>query len=134
MSEIARRAFEYEITNYRHTKENTVDTAIERLRASKAKVSSDLSSQGYADGYEWAKDHAEFHHLVAVDDLDDHSDAEGVDAFDMLKSTIDPEDEMSVPEFNEMMFGTSRAPNQQVYAVKFIEGMQALYNEIKDKI
>jgi hypothetical protein len=131
-SEVARPAFQNALANYRHRKEINMTTAIERLRASKAKVLADQSEEGKAEGSKWARDAAEFDELQRVAEID--TDGFTEDWCSVLLDTIDPRGEQDRYELLDGIFLEGRRGISDERARGFIEGAQEVWEEVKDEI
>ncbi len=124
-SNIARPVFLSAVAEFEHRKGQSMETSIERLRASKAKFIDAVSSEGKEAGRIWARDHAEFDELERVAALDCTS--EWVGAFAQLRDAIDPNQDLADDEL-----GAENHSDE--YAAAFIGGAQEFYEEVRTQL
>lgn len=130
-SEVARPAFQSAIANFQHRRTRNMDTAIERLRASKQDATKNDIEAGREAGRDWAGDFAEYAELARLSKTD--LDGNYAGAWDVLKHAISPDDGMSHEEILEYCFGEEE-PDSDEYVGGFVEGAQELFDEIKDQL
>jgi hypothetical protein len=130
-SDIARPAFMSALAIQKQRSDQTMESAIERLRASKAESNKRDELTGKADGRDWAEKHAEYDELRRIAEIEFNH---GMNYFDTLYAAIDPEKELSKREFKEQIFGDEYADITEEYAEAFIEGAQGFFNEVADKL
>jgi hypothetical protein len=107
-----------------------METAIERLRASKACYMRRLRAGGWGAGYDWARDRAEWEVLADLssnrDDLDEET------AFDLLKESTHYDDLDWDDALNLLGLKSDQPlPPSAVYCESFLAGALALFDEIK---
>ena len=130
-SDIARPAFETAIAAFNHRKGQNMQTAIERLRASKAAHYERLEGDAKAAGRDWASNRASYADLVTLSTLDVGLSLDSV--WPALKSAIDPGDDLSNDEAAQTLFGDDE-PRSDQWLEAFVEGAQEFYGEIEDQI
>jgi hypothetical protein len=131
-SEVARPAFESAIANLKHQRSRTMDTAIERLRASKQKAVEHDFERGRIDGRDWAQDTAEYADLANLAKVDLNRNYQY--AWKMLKKAVSPEDEMSDGEIKEYCFGGDETALTDEYVGGFVDGAQEFFEQIKGRL
>lgn len=134
-SEIARPAFQEALARFEHRKEQSLQTAIERLRASKEKHQTGEQDQGKTHGREWVLHRAEYSELVAVSqvDLDAYDDEDdGETLIRALWQALDPEESENLRDWRIALFGEGLVLPE--YVRGFVEGAQEAFEEIKDKL
>lgn len=132
-SEVARPAFTAALAAFNHRKGQNMESAIERLRASKELSEKQDQDIGKAEGRMVAKDLLDYDNLVALSKVNfDQVDEDN--AYALLKGALDPNNEESPREFNEMYFTNDGAEVSGAFALGFIEGAQEFFDEIKDKL
>lgn len=132
-SEVARPAFTAALAAYEHRKERNMDTAIERLRASKHEAEQADKTDGRSDGRDWAQDFAEYpvlKRLYATDPFQIDHDEGAV--FKALWGAVGPE--MDKGEAWEYCFGSQDAEHSDEYILAFIEGAQEFFSEVSRKL
>src|SRR5262249_19619950 len=117
-SEIARPAFEQAVATFEHQKGQTMDTAIERLRASKEAQSQNDFFAGQQDGRVWAQDTADYAELRRLSRIE-FPGGDYRSAINALKKAIDPKDEMTIAEVLENCFGEAEDVEDE-YVAGFI--------------
>jgi hypothetical protein len=130
-SDIARPAFMYALATRKQRSNQTMETAIERLRASKAESNKRDELAGKEDGRDWAEKRAEYDELRRVAEI---KFVHGRSYLDALHSAIDPDHELSEGEAKEQLFGDEHADVSNEYVAAFIEGAQAFFDEVADKL
>jgi hypothetical protein len=114
------------------TKITAVDTAIERLRASKEKHEARQTEHGKKAGLQWARDFAEYGELERVSDIDEY-DAE--DAGQVVRDAVDPDHEIDdYNTFAEHLRISPRNFGDIDFMCAFIDGAQDFFNEVGDKL
>jgi hypothetical protein len=98
-SEVARVAFSYQVAANEQRKEPTMNSVVERLRASKAQRSSELKVEAELAGREWASNVAEHHELAALAGIDQQVDI----TLDVVWMVLDPEKNMNGRELVEYL-------------------------------
>ena len=121
-SAIAQRAFESHLERLSVTAAAVGSSGANssRLQASKAKYEEQQRNSGYAFGYAWARDRAEFRDLQTVVDAPDYRSAANV-----VRKTrgFSQRDE----------FGDAAFPSDEMWE-GFVDGATALYNDVLDKL
>jgi hypothetical protein len=130
-SDIARPAFMRALAIRKQRSNQTMETAIERLRASKAESKKRDELAGKEDGRKWAENTAEYDELRR---LAETKFEPGMDYLDALYYAVDPEKQLGEREFKEQIFGDEYADISDEYAAAFIEGAQAFFDEVADKL
>lgn len=111
-----------------------METTIERIRASKKSYMSDGFSEGETDGYEWARDLAEYPALVSIKKLnvtlgdDDHQVK-----IRLIETLQDPRNIVDDEEILDYLVGDEHA-KPLGYWVGFVKGAQKLFSEVEDQI
>lgn len=132
-SEIARPSFEAAVATYEHEKGHSMNTAIERLRASKQKTFQSDYFSGQQDGRTWARDSAEHADLVRLSRIHfPNDDYRG--ATHALKAAVDPQDELGLSEVYEYCFGDDSDHVSEEYVAGFIEGAKEFFEEVKGQL
>lgn len=133
-SEVARPAFQSALATHEHRKGQNMQTAIERLRASKQKHAQDEGEGGKTAGRRWAANSADYVQLRKVADLDTSQWPNDEGAFRVLKDALDPEGEHGY-DFGEEVLGLEpREEASDAWAFGFIEGAQEFFEEVKDDL
>ena len=111
-----------------------METAIERLRASKEKHVADERDAGKEAGRLAAKDQLEYDELIEIEKIaaDSLDEVDGEGAFEALRLAFDPNGELDTSEFNAGYFKTDNV--NELFALGFIEGAQEFFDEVKDAI
>jgi hypothetical protein len=128
-SEVARPAIQAAVANFEHRKGQTMTTAIERLRASKAESAQASLSDGRAGGRQWAENHASYKELRRLMDHDLHQ----VDAESALRNAVDPKEELDYHEFLHSTVGADNEYDDE-YIEGFAKGAQEFFAEVYDKL
>jgi hypothetical protein len=131
-SDVARPAFEQAIANHNHRKVHTMDTAIERLRASKKKAAMSDEDQGRSEGRAAASGLMEYDDLVRLSRIDTSSYIGTL--HEALYRALDPDNDHNRAEFHEMWFTNEGADVSDDFVRGFIEGAQEFFDEVKDQI
>ena len=129
-SDVARPAFLMALAVQKQRSEQTMQNAIERLRASKEAVAKRDDLEGKAHGREWAEQSAEYDDLKRVSAIEVSFSTFPLEE---LQHAIDPSDDLSLTEFCEQIFGDGDAPSEE-YAAAFIRGAQEFFAEASKKI
>ena len=132
-SGIAQAAFETELRLYPEWKEDQMTTVIERLRASKQKLSKNDLQWGIGAGQSWAENKAEYIELKRVAGLNDPDDDDEFE-FDDLPRLLDPEGEMSYHDFWESILGHDARDWSSAFQVGFIRGAKSVWSKIEDQV
>jgi hypothetical protein len=133
-SEVARPAFVAAIAAHEHRKALTMTTTIERLRASKDKYLEKIQDEGVEAGRAWARDRAEFEELRNVANLHESHSSNGLDVtVNDLKKAMDPEDDLSVRDFAEILGFDDQEPSDE-FAAAFAEGATDIWIDVKDEL
>jgi hypothetical protein len=130
-SDVARPALMRALATRKQRSERTMESAIERLRASRAESRKRDELNGKEDGRRWAEHTAEYDELRRVAEIEFNH---GMDCFNALYHAIDPENELGVRDFKEQVFGDEYADVSDEYAGAFIEGAQKFFGEVADKL
>lgn len=144
-SGVAQRAFEDEINQQSWRKDGTMETAIERLRASKAAYVQATVGDGKDTGRHWAMTSAEYSELRRLASLDDDTISEitelalkegsknglrDVVNFHMREVNTEP-----YPFFSGLYFsGEDWAIDNEEWVAAFVEGAREVWLEVKDKL
>lgn len=132
-SDIARPAFEAALAAYSHRKDKSVQTAIERLRASKAQHVQEQTSDAKQNGRAWAADDAEFAQLKRVADIDADALELLGDAWSSIRNATDPEGDLTVAELCNELFGDEDNRDDE-WLIAWIKGAQEFYAEVADQL
>lgn len=108
------------------------EAAIKRLRKSKLETEEHDSKRGAVDGATWADECAEYSWLRYLAE-ECPAPEEMPEPFDLLRSAIDPENEMHPAELQETCFRDEKRLSKE-YIVSFINGAAARYNELSDEL
>lgn len=130
-SEVARPAIVAELTMIEHRRGGTMQTAIERLRASKAKSQERDEAAGKENGRKWAEDEAEYEELLRISEI---QSGNSPDAYEALRTAVDPDGGLADDDFNRSLFGDERPNLSDAYVEAFIEGAQEFFEEVKDQL
>jgi hypothetical protein len=131
-SEIARPAFESAIATFQHEKGKTMDSAIERLRASKRLQSQNDFLAGQQQGRTWTRDTASFAELRRLSRvLFPNDDYRG--AGQALRTALDPVDDMTGEEVFEDCFGEDEDITDD-FVAGFITGAKDFFAEVKSQL
>lgn len=132
-SEVARPAIASALAAYEHKKGQTMDTAIERLRASKQEADAEDKTEGREHGRTWAKEEAAYRDLQRLAKVY-HQRLDGYEPFDLLIKAIDPDGELTQDERLTYLFGRDDFEAGIEYCDAFIEGALELFGEVQDKL
>jgi hypothetical protein len=136
-SNVAQPAFLAALATHEHRRGPTMQTAIERLKASKAQYEAKQSADGKEAGRLWAANTATYEDLVKVSKIDlDGVLLDGVllDApSSMLFQALTDDGNLTPNDVAENCFGEEAWPSED-YVVAFIEGAQEFFDEIQDEI
>jgi hypothetical protein len=130
-SEVARPALEHALATQKQRSERTMESAIERLRASRAESRKREELDGNEHGRSWAEHTAEYDELRRVAEIECNR---GMDCFDALYHAVDPENELEVRDFKQHVFGDEYADVSDEYARAFIKGAREFFGEVADKL
>lgn len=112
-----------------------MQTAVERLRASKMKHEVDERTWGRNEGLRVAKDLLVYDQLLRIEAVS--VEALGVtegDTYQTLKDALDPEGNLDDSEFAEAYFTNDGEAVSDLFALGFIEGAQEFFSEVKDQL
>jgi hypothetical protein len=126
-SEVVRPAIQTAVATYEHRKSPNMNTAIERLRASKLEAQQADTIDGKTDGRKWAESDASYTDLCRISEI-----MEGRD-FESLKHAIDPQGNLDINEIFAYTWGESFEPSKD-YIAAFIEGAQEFFAEVRNKL
>lgn len=145
-SAIAAQAFELKLGELaERRKEKTMDTVVERLRASKIKRVSQVQKEGYALGADWAKDQAEFDELERVASIDvgayfvgipmaPYSSADWL-AFEILGTGEDDRDHTVSRDFWDSAIGDlDKRLESEDFLSGFCNGAADIYRRVADQV
>ncbi len=105
-----------------------MNTAIERLRASKQEAEPQDKTEGKQAGREWAEEKAEHAELRRISEIPD-----GGFYFANLRAAIDLEHNLTNEEIVKYMFGNDAEPTDE-YIEGFIEGAQEFFAEVRNQL
>jgi hypothetical protein len=128
-SEVARPALIAAVAAHEHSRSQTMDSAIERLRASKQEADQEDELEGRQDGRDWAKNYAEYRELQRLMRLVDRDDLE---PFDKLWSAVG--ETMNQTEVREYCFDSAEAEMSDEYVEAFIRGALDFFCEVSGKL
>lgn len=132
-SDIARPAFMRAVA-IRKYRRGHMESAIERLRASKAEAEKEDEMQGKVDGRAWAERDASYAELRRVAEIEVPNSPPDDWAYDALADAIDPEKDLDPRQFREQVFGSEDADLSEAYLLAFIEGATEFFDEVRDKL
>jgi hypothetical protein len=135
-SEVVRPAINVALATFKHRKEQTMETVIERLRASREESRERDQIGGTEAGRQWARDHATFDELKRLAaawkqipaGLGDQQYAE------VFFRAVDPEREMTTEELREYCFGDEQVNVSDPYVSGFFEGAVDVFEDVKDEL
>jgi hypothetical protein len=133
-SEVARPALLSALTAHEHRQENTMTSAIERLRASKQEADTEDETEGREHGRSWASDEATYRDLQRLArDWEDawHND---LDPLEALINIIDPNKELTRTDALSYMFGDDKFEASDQYYWAFVKGAVEFFNEVRTKL
>jgi hypothetical protein len=131
-SEVARPAIASAVATYEQRKTKTMDTIVERLRASKQEAYSEDKTQGHEHGRTWAEEGAEYRDLQRLDKAWARSGSDG-SPLDVLMHAIDADD-LTPEERLNYLFDDERFDASDEYYESFIEGALELFHKVKNKL
>lgn len=132
-SDIARPAFETALATYNHRKGQNMQTAIERLRASKARHEQEQESDAKQCGRDWASNRAEFAELERMDAIDLSLFGNGVNhIWRDIKDAVDPNNDEDGEDVSERLFGD--VEHDESWLISWVEGVQEFYAEVANQI
>ncbi|SEP09496.1 hypothetical protein SAMN02799625_04653 [Methylobacterium sp. UNC300MFChir4.1] len=133
-SDIARPAFETALATFNHRKGQNMQTAIERLRASKAQHFEERDAGAIQRGRDWAADKATFAELKELDKIDLNLFDHGVnDLWRAVKDALDPDGQMSHNEAAEVWFGDHQEDGDAGLEA-WVAGAQGFFTEVEDQL
>jgi hypothetical protein len=107
------------------------EATIKRLRISKLETEKEDRRRGIADGQAWADRCAEYAWLRHLSEGPDPEHL--VQPFELLRSAVDPNDEMDPAELQETCFGEEKRLSKE-YICSFIDGAAGRYHELSSEI
>ena len=105
-----------------------MNTAIERLRASKQEAELEDKAEGKQAGREWAEEKAEHAEQRRVSEIPD-----GGFYFANLRAAIDLEHNLTNEDIVKYMFGNDAEPTDE-YIGGFIKGAQEFFAEVRNQL
>ena len=133
-SDIARPAFETALAAFNHRKGQNMQTAIERLRASKAYHEQEQEDDGKQQGRDWAANRASFPDLKRMAEIDLNLFGNGVThIWRAMKNAVDPKGEVDDDDASQHLFGDVDPPEGD-RLIAFVEGAQEFYAEVADQL
>jgi hypothetical protein len=140
-SAIAQRAFELQLNSTMKVG-NNMQAAIERLRASKAKIEEVERPTWIASGRSWAANDAEYEELqragsIGLDWYDDDTDRDGAQRVRELASAIFDDRSPHPTEISQVVEMLTGDENRRISGRQigwFLEGVQQVWNEVKDEV
>jgi hypothetical protein len=124
-SEVVRPAIHAAVANHEHRRSPSMNSAIERLRASKQEAVQEDTADGKRDGREWAEATAEYKELSRISKIDDST-------LDNLWRAVDPN--LDESEFFKYVFGDIDEEPSEEYVEGFIEGAKEFFSEVRNKL
>ncbi|HEV2603332.1 MAG TPA: hypothetical protein VGU24_06690 [Microvirga sp.] len=124
-SDLVRPLISRAVTHHENLKEPTMDTVIERLRASKEEYVSETEKLAKESGHHWAKTEAEYRDLKRLAAI------AGDATFDEFKAAIDPEHELGRGEIAEM-FGDDIF--EAKYVAAFVKAAVEVFQDVADQL
>lgn len=137
-SAIAQHAFELEI-NSTVKKGSDMEAVIERLRASKTKWEEEVKGTWLEDGRKWASDTADYEQLSEIgeldlDTIDDPQDRHGLMLLRAFAQVLCGDVTASDIEDARMFLSGDDLRLTRQHIRWFLEGAQAVWHEVKDKL
>ena len=112
-----------------------MQTAIERLRASKQEMIAEHRQFGQKDGREWAESKASYFDLLRIAKIDlSEKERQPEGTLKILHKHFDPAGEQSLREFAEAGEVLGVTDPDDEYAVGWIAGAQQFYQDVVDKL
>jgi len=146
-SAIAAEAFELKLGDLaRNRKEKTMETVVERLRASKIRRESALEKEGRDLGAKWAKNMAEFDELQRISEINLNEWFSGQPnapygwadylAFGVLGTNIDDADRDASHYFWQRAVGNVRDErlSSEEFLTGFVQGAEGVFRQVEDQI
>lgn len=134
-SEVARPAIALAVATEEQRRTGDMNSAIERLRASKEKLAGDDFAEGTTEGRNWAAQEAEFDELQRVSQLLGYNFEITRGAKTSLVHAIDPESELSPNDVIENLFGEDQQHRvTDARAAGFIVGATEFFAEVEDQL
>ncbi|WP_439816553.1 hypothetical protein [Zavarzinia sp. CC-PAN008] len=134
-SAIAQRAFRETVLTLATRKDPNMTNVIERLRASKARATTEAFEAGQACGRRWAETTAEFEELEAFEPYSE-IEWEWEGGLETLQKLIDPDGDMHASEWRDFWekHGNGRSEPNDAFANGFMAGAGALFVEVADEL
>lgn len=139
-SDIARPAFEAAIAAFNHRRKQSMQTAVERLRASKVKHEAQQEEEGLESGRDWAANYAEFDVLKRLSRVDTNLYRHEPDSiWQAIKAAADPQNAQEDRDLAEELFGAEELlgdaplPDGE-WLIAWVEGAQQLFSEVEAKL
>ena len=127
-SEVARPALVAALTHYEHRKGGgEMDTAIERLRASKHAYAESEEAEGKEWGVAAARDDLDYQDIVAISRLESEA------TLNNLKLVLHPDPSDWPTAYWENYFGDNPDRSDE-WVQGYVKGVREFYAEVKDKI
>jgi hypothetical protein len=121
-SEVVRPALQAAVADEEHRRNRSMDTVIERLRASKQEALRDQETKGKKEGRRWAEDHASYDELRLISKIE----LGPREAADYLIEALDLSYEELAGKFGEGV--------TDEYLIAWIESVQEFFAEVEDKL
>ena len=133
-SDIARPAFETALAAYNHRKGQNMQTAIERLRASKAQHEQARESDAKERGRAWAANKAEFAELERLSDVDPGLYGNGINhIWRAIMAAVDPNENEDDRDVAHSLFGDDEEHDEE-WLISWVEGVQEFYAEVASQL
>jgi hypothetical protein len=135
-SEVVRPAIHAALAKFEHRKGQTMQTVIERLRASREESRQRHWDEGVEGGRQWARDHATFDELTrlaaAWEQMPPGSNDQ--DYVNVFYRSVGHDREMTLHELRDHCFGDERALVSDAYVAGFFEGAVDVFDDVKDEL
>ena len=137
-SAVAQAAFELEIRS-KIKGYGDMENVIERLRASKQKIETEVKPQWIDYGFEFAADVAEFDELERISSINPGLIPDEENGWDLLEAIVaarleEQPNRYQLRELLEVLTGDSDVKISRLKVGWIFEGMMNVWNEVKDKI
>jgi hypothetical protein len=123
-SEVTRPAIQAALTKYEHKKGQNMQTAVERLRASKEVAMAGEREEGWAEGRRWAENLAEYKQLVRVSKIEV---GRCINVFEALAEALDLEG--GIRDLVDNL-----PPEPEAFLEAFVEGAQEFFEEVREEL
>jgi hypothetical protein len=133
-SEVARPALLGALTTHEHRQENTMTSAIERLRASKQEADTEDQTEGFEHGRSWASDEASYRDLQRLARDWDEAFHNDLDPLDTLTRAVDPNSELTRFDLLNHLFGDGTFEASDEYYWAFIKGAVRFFTEVRPQL